>query len=103
MKILLDHCVPAPVRRLLVSHEVRTAHEMIWQTLRNGELIAAAERSGFDLLITADQNWQYQQNLSGRLLAILVLPTNNWVALQSMSAEIANAVSTIAVGAYREL
>ena len=103
MKILFDHCVPAPLRRLLASHEVCTAHEMSWQALRNGELIASAEEAGFALLITADQNWRYQQNLSGRKLAILVLHTNNWVELQTRGAEIVSAVSSIMSGEYREL
>jgi len=31
--------------------------------LANGTLLAAAESSGFDILLTCDQNLQYQQNL----------------------------------------
>ena len=103
MKILLDHCVPAPLQRFLPANEVRTAHELHWETLRNGELIAAAEQASFDLLITADQHWSHQQNLSGRKLAILVLRTNNWVELRVSVADIAAAVSAITSGEYREM
>jgi hypothetical protein len=45
---------------------------MGWTELDNGSLLTAAE-SGFDALITTDQNLRYQQNLSRRTLAILVL------------------------------
>ena len=103
MTILFDHCVPAPLRRFLAPHEVCTAHELSWQALRSGELIASAEEAGFAVLITADRNWQYQQNLSGRKLAILVLHTNNWVEVQARVAEIVGAVSSIMSGEYREL
>jgi len=103
MKILLDHCVPAPLAKMLVGHQTQTAFDLGWAELRNGELIAAAEQSGFDLLITSDKNWRHQQNLRSRKLAILVLPTNNWVVLQGMSAAITNAVSTMKCGEYREL
>ncbi len=103
MKILLDHCVPAPLKRLLPLYEVRTAREWNWATLRNGEWISAAEQVGFDLLITADQNWQHQQNLSARKLAILVLRTNNWVELRACVSDIATAVSTMNSGEYRAM
>jgi hypothetical protein len=53
---------------------VLRAAELGWQQLSNGELIASAEEQGFDLLITADRNLRYQQNLTGRRLAILSCP-----------------------------
>jgi hypothetical protein len=61
----------------LVDHVVVTAREMDWADLDNGHLLAAAEAE-FDALITTDQNLRYQQNLAGRRLAILVLPTTSW-------------------------
>jgi hypothetical protein len=75
MRILFDHGTPAPLRRALTAHSVSTAYEMGWTELDNGALLQAAEAE-FDVLITTDQNLRYQQNLSGRRLAILVLPTN---------------------------
>lgn len=74
MRILFDQGTPVPLRHRLAGHTVATAREMDWADLDNGRLLAAAE-SAFDLLITTDQNLRYQQNLSGRRLAILVLPT----------------------------
>lgn len=75
---------------------------MGWADLSNGDLLGASEKS-FDLLITTDQNLKYQQNLAGRRLAILVLPTTSWPIIQRHIAEIVAAVSTIAPGEYREL
>ena len=71
MRILLDKNVPVGVRRFLSDHEVRTVAEMNWPPqLGNSELLDAAEASGFDLIVTADQSIKYQQNLSGRKLAL---------------------------------
>jgi hypothetical protein len=63
-RVLLDHCVPRPFRGLLVKCIVATAAEMGWAALKNGELLDAAEADSFDILITADKNLRYQQNLS---------------------------------------
>ena len=103
MKILLDHCVPAPLAKMLPDHESQIAYDLGWAKLRNGELIEAAQNSGLDLLLTSDKNLRYQQNLSGRRLAILVLPTNNWGILRNMTDEIADAIATMHPGEYREL
>ena len=75
MKILLDECVPWPMHRLLTGHECRTAQQQGWGGVKNGQLLQLAE-SEFDLFITSDQNLRYQQNLSGRSIAILELSTN---------------------------
>ena len=55
MKILFDHCTPRPLRRFLTSHNVTTADQHGWSTLRNGDLLNAAERNGIDIFITTDQ------------------------------------------------
>lgn len=73
MKILFDHCVAKPLRKYLPNHEVKTTREMRWEGLKNGALLAKAEEAGFDLLLTVDQNLRYQQNLSGRAIAVIVL------------------------------
>ena len=80
MKLLLDACVPRPLRKLLASHTVYTAQEMGWGRLKNGALLRQAEVQ-FNALISTDQNLKYQQNLVGRKLAIPVLPTNDWLAM----------------------
>ena len=72
MRILLDHCVPKPIRRYLAGHDVKTAYQMGWQELSNGRLLTEAEHE-FDVLLTVDQNINHQQNMAGRQLAIVVL------------------------------
>ena len=101
MRILLDQGTPAPLRRAFAGHSVATAHEEGWATLTNGELLAAAEGS-FDAFVTTDQNLRYQQNLTGRRLAILVLPTTSWPRLQLHAAAIAGAVLTLRPGELQE-
>lgn len=54
MRVLFDQGTPAPLRQLLPQHEVATAYECGWSTLSNGELLAAAESSGYDWLLTTD-------------------------------------------------
>jgi hypothetical protein len=101
VRILLDQGTPAPLRRALAGHSVATAYEEGWDTLSNGELLAAAERS-FDTFVTTDQNLRYQQNLTGRQLAILVLPTTSWPRLQPHAAAIAAAVVALRPGELQE-
>ena len=102
MQILFDQGTPAPLRRGLSLHSVSTAYEMGWALLSNGDLLGAAE-GRFDLLITTDQNLRYQQNLSGRRLAILVLPTTSWPEIQKHNTEIAAVAASIQPGSYLEL
>jgi hypothetical protein len=102
VRILLDQGTPAPLRRAFIAgHLVATAHEQGWDTLTNGELLDAAEKS-FDVLVTTDQNLRYQQNLSGRRLAILVLPTTSWPRLQPHEAVIAAAAVALRAGELQE-
>lgn len=75
MKILLDESVPRLLKLRLPQLNISTVQEMGWTGVQNGELLRRAEEL-FDILITADQNLRYQQNLSGHKLAILVLPSN---------------------------
>ncbi len=75
---------------------------MGWSTLSNGELLDAAERQ-FDLLITTDQALRKQQNLSGRKLAILVLPFASWPKLEPKAEKIASRIATLRTGEYSEI
>lgn len=102
MRILFDQGTPAPLRRELVGHQVATAYEMGWSNLQNGDLLRTAEGT-FDLLITTDQNLRYQQNLTDRRLAILVLPTTSWPKIQSHLPAVVAAVNATTAGEYREL
>jgi hypothetical protein len=99
VKILFDQGTPAPLRRALSNHSVATAFEKGWSNLSNGNLLREAE-SEFDLLITTDKNLQYQQNLAGRRIAILVLPTTSWPEIQPHQNKIVAAVEKIKSGDY---
>ena len=68
--------------------------------MQNGALLAAAEDPGFDLFITADQELSYQQNLTGRRIAMLVLSTNNWTVIKEQVAEIAAAIDQATPGSF---
>lgn len=102
MRILFDQGTPVPLRRELIGHVVGTAYEMGWSDLENGNLLDATERD-FDALITTDQNLKYQQNLSGRRLAILVLNTTNWPRIRRHIALVVSQVATLRPGDFREL
>lgn len=102
MRVLFDQGTPAPLRTALTAHAVSTAHEMGWATLSNGDLLNAAELQ-FDAFVTTDQNLGYQQNLTGRRLAILVLPFASWPRLRNHVAAIESAVDGLKPGDYVEL
>jgi hypothetical protein len=103
MLILFDQGTPTPLRAALVGHTVDTAYERGWSTLGNGELLAAAEAAAFDVFVTTDQHLRHQQSLTGRRLAILVLPTTNWPAIQRQTAAVVAAVAAIQPGGFVEL
>ena len=75
---------------------------MGWARLSNGDLLAAAEKY-FDAFITTDQNLRYQQNLAGRRLAILVLPTTSWPEIQKHTRKVSDAVNALKPGDFVEL
>jgi len=102
MNILFDGCVPRPLRRFLVGHTVQTAPENGWGELRNGDLLRMAEER-FDAFVTSDKNIRYQQNIAGRRIAILVLPTNRWPVLQTKTERIAETVSRLKAGDFVEI
>ena len=103
MKVLFDQGTPVPLRRYLHSHEVTTAYELGWSTLQNGSLISQAEAAGFDVLVTTDKNWKYQQNLSERSLAIVVLLSTSWPKIQAKVSEVVVAVDGATKGSYTEV
>jgi predicted nuclease of predicted toxin-antitoxin system len=100
MRVLLDECVPLQVRHALPDHDVTTAQRRGWGGMGNGELMDAAERAGFELLIVADKNLRYQQNLQGRRIAILELWTNHRPTLENHFADIHAAVARIKPAEY---
>ena len=77
MLILFDHVTPKGIARSLSGHTVTKAKDRGWDTLSNGDLLATAEQAGFDVLVTADKNMRYQQNLEGRRIPLLCSALRN--------------------------
>ncbi len=101
MRIVFDKNVPIGLRRFLSGHEVSTFVEMQWHPqIENGELLTAAEEAGCDVMVTADQNIRYQQNLTGRKLALVVLGSNLWPMVREHAAAIAAEVGRATPGSY---
>jgi hypothetical protein len=82
---------------------VDTAFDRGWSDLKNGELLDAAERDGYELLITTDQNLKHQQHLGGRQLAVVVLLSTSWPRIRLRINDIQTAVDGISPGGYEEI
>jgi len=118
VRVLFDQNVPRNLRRHLSVHEVRTSRQMGWEAvvngdllqaaelegfdvLVNGDLLQAAELEGFDVLVTGDRNLEYQQDLTKRKIAIVVLTRNNWPLVRPHVAEIKAVIDGAVAGSYR--
>jgi hypothetical protein len=88
MLILFDHVTPRGIAKSLPGHTVIKAKDRGWGTLGNGDLLLAAEKAGFDVVVTADKNMRYQQNLKGRKLALVVLGTPQWPIVKYTSTKL---------------
>ena len=102
MTVLLDESVPRVVKTRLSQFDIKTVQEMGWAGIKNGELIAKAEER-FQVLITADKNLRYQQNLSSRRLAIIILPTNRVPEVTALLPAIVDAINMAAAGLFIEI
>ena len=103
MQVLFDQGTPVPLRRYLLAHSVATVFEKGWSRMDNGELLSAAEQGGFEVLVTTDQNLKYQQNLTGRQIAIVALPTTSWPRIESQLMKVVAAIDLIGPGRYVEV
>jgi hypothetical protein len=70
--VLLDECIDWRLGRELALHEVKTARQMGWTTLKNGELLALASAQ-FDVFVTVDRNLFFQQDIVSFGIAVVVL------------------------------
>lgn len=103
MRGLFDQGTPVPLRRFLTQHEVTTAFERGRATLKNGNLLDAAEADGFATLVTTDSNLKYQQNLRPRRLAVVVLTTTSWPRIQRAAGLVVRAVDAATESSYTEV
>lgn len=101
MRILLDENIPIQLKAIFPGHDVRSVNDkdVGWKSIKNGLLLSEME-GRFDLLITADRNMYAQQNLSGREIRILVLPTNRRRDVLALGERIVELVNRMPVGAY---
>jgi hypothetical protein len=103
MLILFDHSTPAPLRHALAGHRVVEAIERGWERLVNGILLDTAEEEGFEVFVTADKNMRYQQNLTGRKIAVVVLGNAQWPVLRRHVERVVAAVNAATPGGYTEV
>ena len=103
MLILFDQATPVPLRPFLKEHKVRTAAEEGWERLRNGDLLTAAEIAGFDILLTTDKNMRYQQNLTGRKIAVVILGRQQWPEVRPHVQLVIDAVASVKAGSFTEV
>jgi hypothetical protein len=73
MRLLLDECVPRKFRAGLVGHQCRTVPDEGLAGKKNGELLALAEKAGFQVFLTLDRGLEYEQNLQRRIIAIILI------------------------------
>jgi hypothetical protein len=72
VKIFLDECVDWRLARDIIGHDVKTARQMGWTAIKNGELLTLASKH-FDVFVTTDRNLSFQQNLASFSIAVIVL------------------------------
>ena len=103
MRVLFDQGTPAPLRQFLSQHTIATAYESGWSTLKNGELLRAAESAGFAVPVTTDTNLKYRQNLESRHIAIVVLGTTSWPRIEAAAEQVVQAVDRAGSGSCTEV
>jgi hypothetical protein len=89
MLVLFDTGTRRTLARYLIDrHTMTEVRARGWDQLGNGELLSAAEAAGFEVLVTTDKNLGYQQNLSGRKIAIVVIAAGRWKLIQPRVSEV---------------
>ena len=97
MRVLLDEQLPRQLAPLLTTHEVRTVQQESWAGLTNGALLDAAEAAGFTVLVTGDQNLEFQQNLAALPVAVVVLiaDSNRLESLEPLVPDVLDALKNL--------
>ncbi len=100
MRLLLDECVPRPLKRELPGHEISTVGELGWSSKRNSELLQLMVAQGFQGFLTVDQNLEFQQNVaaSGIAVIVLVAPTNRLKELRPLAPAVVQALRRVKPG-----
>jgi len=98
-RVLFDEGVPRHLAEPLgVAGISASPYPNAWKQISNGELLTLAENQGYDVLVTNDKNMSAQQNLRGRNIAIVVLPTNLRRQVMKLASEVVSAIRQIQPG-----
>jgi hypothetical protein len=100
MRVLFDQATPVPIREFLIGHTVRTAAQEQWEEAEERRPINRRRARRFRGFLTTDKNVQYQQNLAGRTIAIVVIGMQQWPALQPHVARVVAAVNGAKPGSF---
>jgi predicted nuclease of predicted toxin-antitoxin system len=105
VRILLDEQLPRQLVREISGHLIRTVQQQGWAGLGNGELLRRAAAAGFEIFVTADQSLQFQQNLSGSPIGVIVLvaPSNALEDLIPLVPALLQAVAEVTPGEIRRV
>ncbi len=104
MLVLFDNGTPRTLARFLIDHHMVTeARARGWDELENGELLKEAEAAGFEVLVTTDKNLRYQQNLTGRKIALVVLGQGRWSLIKHHVSRVVAAVNAATPGSFVEV
>jgi hypothetical protein len=100
MRVLLDECIDENLRHEITGHDCQTCRYADLKGLTNGQLLAAAEKSGFHALITVDKNMQYQQSFDNRGIGVIILDarTTNFDDLLLLVPEVLTALDIMKAG-----
>ena len=99
MRVLLDECVDWRLTREIAGHDVKTARQMGWTAIKNGELLTLAAEH-FDVFVTVDRNLAFQQNVAAFSIAVFVLRarTNRLADLKSLVPNLLGAIDSARLG-----
>jgi hypothetical protein len=100
VRLLLDECVPRPIKRELVGHDVWHVVDMGWSSKRNGELLRLMVAEGFEALLTVDRNLEFQQNVraSGMGVVLVIATTNRLKELRPLVPAMLAAIAEVKPG-----
>ena len=85
MKLLFDENMPFSLARHLPAHECTTVARLGWSGTKNGLLLSKADESGFDVLLTLDDNIPAEQNMTGRRISVIILKPENKANCRSLN------------------
>jgi len=105
MRVLLDENVPEAFGKMLDGHVVDHVVRLGWAGTKNGNLLKRAEEHGYELLVTHDKGFEFQQNMSERSVSIIVVrpKSQGLVALMAISSRLLDVMSVIEPGSVVRL